>query len=459
VQPALAPFAVITLALLAACPARDVAEVAPQPTKEDRKDIPLQQRRDIDILFVIDNSGSMLEEQTSLVDNFHRFIEVLERIDGGLPSVHLGVISSDLGAGPYDIPSGNCFGAGDNGRLQSAPRLPGCAPPDGAFIRDVVGDDGSRERNYTGALADTFACIAALGIDGCGFEQHLEAMRRALNGSNPENAGFLRPDALLGVVFIADEDDCSTEDHAMFDPSQTSASDPLGPLHSYRCTEFGVVCDPDTPRLPGVYEGCRPREDSPYMFGVQQYVDFLRGLKPDPEMVIVAGIVAPPTPFVVELEDRPSGEPWRVLQPSCSTPGAGDADPGVRFHHFLQGFPGRSTATTICDEDLSDALVLIAELLREALGNACIEGDIDLQPETPGVQYDCAVTEVRFAGEEREQETVVPPCDAEGLAVPCWTFEPDPECDRYPTGLAVVVERGGAPAPPGTRLRVRCATR
>src|SRR5262245_44705272 len=41
--------------------------------------LPLSINRDVDILFVIDNSGSMAEEQATLARNFEQFIAVLER--------------------------------------------------------------------------------------------------------------------------------------------------------------------------------------------------------------------------------------------------------------------------------------------------------------------------------------------------------------------------------------------
>src|SRR5690606_15398731 len=133
------------------------------------------------------------------------FIQVLRQIDGGLPNLHLGVISQDLGAGGLTV-GGTCAGAGDAGSLLATPRLPGCAPPDGKFIADVEGGDGGpRITNYAGSLEDTFACIATLGPTGCGFEQHLGSLRRALI-DNPGNAGFLRPDAFLAIVIISDED-------------------------------------------------------------------------------------------------------------------------------------------------------------------------------------------------------------------------------------------------------------
>ena len=39
----------------------------------------------------------MLDEQTNLKNNFPNFINVLNSIEGGLPNIHLGVVSTDLG--------------------------------------------------------------------------------------------------------------------------------------------------------------------------------------------------------------------------------------------------------------------------------------------------------------------------------------------------------------------------
>src|SRR5688572_472844 len=253
------PVLALVLMGAAGCPGREVAKVDPNQAKEQYHDIPVEVNRDIDILFVIDNSGSMAEEQASLATNFNRFVNVLENIEGGLPNIHLGVISSDLGAGPFNI--SDCDGNGDNGALQNAPRDGACSPPAGAFISDIANPDGSRTNNYTGTLAETFSCIAKLGIDGCGFEHHLESMKRALNGSQQKNNGFLREDAFLAVIFVADEDDCSAADTQVFDTSQTGVDDPLGPLSSFRCFEFGVECDVPNPRQVGPRQECHPRAE------------------------------------------------------------------------------------------------------------------------------------------------------------------------------------------------------
>ena len=52
--------------LLTGCPDRTISEVNPQQGRVEYKDIPVTVNRDIDILFVIDDSPSMLDKQTNL---------------------------------------------------------------------------------------------------------------------------------------------------------------------------------------------------------------------------------------------------------------------------------------------------------------------------------------------------------------------------------------------------------
>lgn len=444
---------------LAGCNNREISEVVPNQDKEEFKDIPVQLNRDIDILFVIDNSGSMEEEQISLAANFPNFINVLETIEGGLPNVHMGVVSTDMGAGPFNI--SNCSGNGDGGQLQTQARVAGCSPPTGAYISDISDGAGGRTTNYSGSLADTFSCIARLGTNGCGFEQPLESMRQALNGSNSFNNGFIRDSAYLAVIFIADEDDCSTRDNQMFDTSQNSTSDPLGPLSSFRCYEFGVDCETgnDDPRAPGPRTGCFPREDSPYMYGVQEYVDFLKSVKDDDSLIIIGEIVGNLEPVTVGVDPERPQNP--ALVPSCQS-GAGKADPAVRLQFLGQQFPNRNAFTTICNENLSDALTVIAELLKEAIGNPCIQGLLR-EP------IECVVADVQNPGEEDQIEDILPECNAEedldttnapnSTNIPCWHLSVDAaSCADTPTNRTLLIERAGASVPTGTHVQARCVT-
>ena len=59
-------------------------------------------------------------------------------------------------------------------------------------------------------LATTFGCMVSVADKGCGFQQELEASYQALRDPIPENAGFLREDALLVVFYLVDKDDSSS---------------------------------------------------------------------------------------------------------------------------------------------------------------------------------------------------------------------------------------------------------
>lgn len=437
---------------LAGCPDREVAKVDPRQNREQEKEIPVQINRDIDILFVIDNSGSMAEEQASLVANFENFINVLNNIEGGLPNVHIGVVSTNIGAGTGIA---GCENGGDNGALQVAPRNGACSVPTNNYIEDLLDDDGmTRNKNYSGELTETFSCIAALGVSGCGFEQPLEAMRKALNGSNPANEGFLRDSAFLAVIIISDEDDCSVERSEMFSTAaaQDRIDSELGFLSSFRCFEFGIQCDPDTPRSAGPRDNCVPRDNSEYMYNVNEYANFLKTLKDDPGQIIVAGIIGPPSPVVIGSNDN--GEP--TLDPSCGVDNAEGqvADPAIRLTAFLEAFPNRNTTTTICNDDLSDALTVIAELLAKVLGNPCMEGDLAL---TDG-QPECSVADVRNLNQDGQEETVIAACNDGLTNIPCYHFVEDAECniDTSPTQLTLVIERGAADVPSNTTVVARC---
>jgi hypothetical protein len=72
------------LASLAGCPDRSVSSVYPVQGTVETKDLPAIPNRNADILFVIDNSGSMTEEQASLRANFGKFMDVLATIEGGI---------------------------------------------------------------------------------------------------------------------------------------------------------------------------------------------------------------------------------------------------------------------------------------------------------------------------------------------------------------------------------------
>jgi hypothetical protein len=436
----LARLALPSLLLLpAACVDRTVSRVDPVPDHVETFEVPILVERDVDILFVIDSSQSMTEEHGSLRTDFGALLDRLDDGTGGLPDVRLGVISSSLGTAPYNVDSLCRADGGDRGLLHGA----ACAALGGAtFIEDVLDADGSRRRNYTGTLEDAFGCIADVGVSGCGFEQHLESMRVALTpGTNP---GFLRDDALLAVVVLADEDDCSASDPRLYDPNDTA----LGPITDFRCHAQGIVCDDDpVPAAPGTRTGCRPRPDSAYLEDIGGYVDFLATLKGDADRVIVAGIIGDPDR--VQIGPDAFGRP-SVLA-TCPDGGLGASEPGIRLASFLSRFR-YSSRSTLCAGDLAAGLAEVGQLIDERRGRMCLTASIaDRNPELPGVQAECSMVEVGDSGVER----VVPSCDVAGDARPCWRIVDDAACADA-DHQRVDIDRGGDLAAENGTLRVQC---
>jgi hypothetical protein len=383
--------------------------------------LPQSAQRAVDILFVVDNSGSMADEQALLQAQFSSLMQTLRNMVGGIPDVHIGVTSTDLGTGMFQITYCEDAG-GDQGHLLtgSCPNPTGATyivdtEPQSCTIERDIGSKGElvactahdcaerhctepgttlqidengcpRCRNYSGEdLEDAFSCVAGLGTLGCGFEQPLEAMYQALDPANAANDGFLREDAILAVVLITDEDDCSARNPQLFDNSQTSMDSTLGPLTSFRCFEFGITCDVNSRSHQGLRQDCVPREDAnALLHPVSRYTGFLRSLKAE-EFLVVAAIAGPYAGSVtVGLDDYSQPE----VQPSCSTE-RGGAVPGVRLKAFVEAFnePDEMAGayTSICSPTYADALQGVADNIAVLL-DTCpawpLQGCSD-----PGVLY------------------------------------------------------------------------
>ena len=410
--------------------------------------VPVVESRDVDLLFVLDDSIGGLEMQTSLRNALPSFVSELGI--SGLPDLHVGAVTSDLGSrGAEDAQPGpnvgsgpgSCSGEGKAGMMATS----GATPVTGTFIIDV--DDGAsgRTTNYTGELTDGLATLTYFGGSGCGFEQPIEAMKRALD-NNPANVGFLRPDAALAVVVLTDEDDCSFA-HSTLLTSDTSV---LGPLQSFRCTRFGVACDvggvtTDDMAVVGPKDRCHWREDSAYLTSRSRYETFLSAIKADPRDVLFAAIAGDLAPFEVELRTLPGGgTAIPALVHSCSFikggGGAGAADPPARIHDLVQHVR-RGRFESVCTSDLTPATVGIAREIRGMLGDSCLTREIALPA-------DCVAFD-----QTRTSERELPPCSAT-TTTDCFQVVEDPACTTS-HHLRVDVTRSVEP-PADTMVAVRC---
>lgn len=428
-------------------------------------DVRLVPHDKVDILFMIDDSLSMLPKQVALQQRFPSLLaNAMALADTGLPaSYHIGVITSDLGADPKGTV---CQVGGDGAVLQVRPPATMPLPAAcagfalGGGARFIEWNAATGESNVMGADVPTaFSCMASVGSTGCGIESQLESVYRALHDPPPENAGFLRDDALLVVVLLTDEDDCSAPpDTDLFDASMTA----YGPLTSFRCTQFGVSCGGAPLDGGGTFGDCAPRPTSAggKLFDVGRYLRLFAadrahgGVKDDPNDVVVVSLAAPPSPFAVELSQPgvagcPAGSalPCATLEPSCVN--ASDSsilgDPAVRIHAVVSAL-GNSVESSICDGDYGQAIDAAMGLMGERMRPGCLPGAL-VEPDSP----DCTVTMVTADGSQQ-----LPSCHA--APSPCWDVSSDPECPAEidPAGRPQHLRLAGYGIPDGAQLSAQC---
>lgn len=179
-------------------------------------DIPLAQDgcNQVDILFVIDSSASMNDEQLALGEAFPQFTATMvETLPPGT-SLHVGVTTTEMGEGglnsvqyPCDSPSEDYYVTPDvdpsavngaQGRLFEVPGSPRWF--------EVATDASAAE---LAELDAWFVQAAAVGIEGSSEEMPLGAAGWAFDPVNaPTNEGFVRDEgAALVLFFVTDESD------------------------------------------------------------------------------------------------------------------------------------------------------------------------------------------------------------------------------------------------------------
>jgi hypothetical protein len=329
----------------------------------DRPDAPPPSTRQLDLLFAIDNSPSMMQEQANLARNFPALIDELRKVPGGLPDIHIGIVSSDLGAGPTPLAGGCGRVAGDRGIFQVQP---GCGLDPGA--RFLVASGGGTFGNFQGDLAQVFSCLAKLGTAGCGYEHQLQAARVALYETiTPENKGFLRDQALLGIIFITDEDDCSAPITTDLFTRDTAFA---GTSSSFRCAQVGHRCNGTQPPI-GAFSTplaqCRDAVGGD-LIDVSMIVDSIRALKLHPDQqILVSGIFGwPQDPATARYTyvDSPVGIDYAPICTSAN----GEATAGLRMKAFVDGFGAHGSLFSICQDDFRPAMQQIGAALAGMLG-------------------------------------------------------------------------------------------
>ncbi len=187
----------------------------------------------VDILFVVDNSGSMADEQVRLAQGFERFVDAMPDDS----DYRIAVVTTD---------QNNELEQTGQRQFEHSPEWPyeilgtaqaQCTPEEGtsrACFRGRV--DSKIVDSLTMDVktqVDVFAENVQVGTCGNGSEeQGLNAMMSALTQTkNACNDGFLREEAKLAVIFVSDEDDGSC-DTLPCEPGPAGTT-PLTPVDSF----------------------------------------------------------------------------------------------------------------------------------------------------------------------------------------------------------------------------------
>jgi hypothetical protein len=513
-----------------------VATACPNPTVQPPKSAPtirvnLNARNKVDILVMVDNSPSMDALQAELLKRFPQFLKVFDCLaqgtgaDCNTPStpqyvdLQVGVVTSDYGAGQMSAPISGC-GPSPGGQLGNLQRIgakaaPGCNQPSDNFIKFVygasnvcnIGDCTSQN------LANTFTCMASVGSSGCGFEHQLESVYAAFKSST-ENAGFLRDDALLVIVFVTNEDDGSAPPTSGFydpnvDPKVLDYTN-VGAYDTYRQTRYGIVCDGNL--IPNAAAGPFGRCVSvdantpiPLATGVtaleyplQRYIDLFTkpkptGLKVDPTNdLILVGIDGPDENVTLQTIQAASGagsdtgmspqytgcQPLDPVNKSCTVriqhscqntlQPAFFADPGIRLNTVIRK-PNVNTTASICGgdpntpPDYTTLLSGVGQRIASSLQPACIPA-----PLTDLATPQCSVADVTTTTDNQGHavSTSYEMCRcgdtkcsllSNRKPFPCWDVQKSSACNGIsPDGLQIIINRNNVPVPPNTTALLQC---
>jgi len=434
-------------------------------TGEETHQVDYTVNKDVDVLFVIDNAGTMGEEQETLAHSLAPFIEVLEQ-ENVKANYRIGITTTDNG-NPWcsgttpeagELRASSCLSRLDEftfiGTEPATVKESACTD---ICSHDTIAispttteeDDVPRPRpwleNIEGSTnlpagvstTEAFQCFAPQGINGCMFKSHLESMYRALErmeDSKEASHGFLRKDALLAVIIVTDGADCSyrPEHESIFWPEGDRVfwSNPYDDYPSLAvCWNAGVACTGG----PGTYDECHAQDKAEdgdatdpanaVLHPVSRYIDLLQGIEDDkkarnPEQEVLVSVVsgvpegyADGQELVYEDADDPVFQHDYGIGPGCESVFS-VALPPVRLREFAEAFEvdGERNLFSTCSTSYADALEQIAERIADQVKPACMPVCVaDAEPGTAGLQPDCTMEETAPSADGPVQRSV-PAC-------------------------------------------------
>ena len=404
--------------------------------RDDDGDPPVPFDNEIDIIFMIDDSGSMAEEQLALVGAIEKLVERLES-----PAVNanyrIAFTTSDNGnplcPTNFKTPEGgkfvlsSCRQRASHFTFSTVPPVEAfnavCASPCAHETIEVLPtpthlDDTSRprpwiERNNTISnlppnisTVEAVRCLAPMGIAGCGYEEQLESVYKAIlrtQSAGEDQYGFIRPNAMLAIVLVSDEADGSYnrvpygnfgpydpngnrvfwQDESAPAPSSavswnagvqcTGSGSPYDDCYSQHYDIDGNVVSPQQAASQAVLHPV-----SRYIGLIEEIAEAKRQLQPNREVVVVAGLLGVPPGYSGDMifRDDPSDPQFTSdfgIGPACvselSLPGQPafqpKAVPSVRQRELVEHFEraGIRNVFSICQPDFSGPIDRIVDSL------------------------------------------------------------------------------------------------
>jgi hypothetical protein len=351
----------------------------------------------VDILFVIDNSGSMGASQRQIAQHIGAMVERLEQ--AGM-SWRIGVTTTDNGnpwcpAGTTTPEAGKLVASSCRSRLgdflfsdtvdvRDAACRDLCETEQFELANDQPWVESSDGVSNTPDPIEALECMLPQGVNGCGFESQLESMRLALaRAQDPSEAsfGFLRPEAQLAVVIVSDEVDCSYNpawvDMFAQDGNKAFWSDPNASFPtSAVCWNAGVTCSGVGPEFANCVAADKDITGQPtadpaaaVLHPISRYTDLLEDLRAtkqsiDPAAEVrvfgILGVGLDGLPHYVDVsETDPTYHDSFGVGPGCEGPVEGEsAVPPVRMRSVVNQLGG--SMHSICKDQFADALVTIA---------------------------------------------------------------------------------------------------
>jgi hypothetical protein len=222
---------------------------------------------------------------------------------------------------------------------------------------------------------------------------------------------FIRPEAMLAIVLLTDEDDCSTPLNSLLAQTNLSnteawslrcatrghqcAGQPLGYPTSQRFVADYATCAPRTDYCPADETGVRPTGCTP-LANIDEIAnnikDYKRKIDGREDLILVAGIFGKPiegqtiAKYRIDKVPNPTtGQPdifdyWPICY-DPTKPGPLDetgaynreaaglgAFGGLRIQAFLDKFPKENAlAFSVCETDYSRAMIQIGDTLKKRM--------------------------------------------------------------------------------------------